>query len=441
VSTSVFAAGAAAVVAVMLLGLVLTRWRTRGVLAAPVSTRVEREPDFFDGAFSLADVTRRVREEAALAGRAAAEGRPIAHRLEDLPSRRWIEERIEERISEMRRDHVGRLATIDEQMRRLGREAEDGGPRCDALRARVDELAKLHRAERAKSRNEQDQAVERRLNAARDELRAAEDQRRAAELRRDELSVQLERLPAQTDAEIAYLREACETLVLEHDMAYEAAEHRHPDKEPMTAPAPALPPTPAMGIATINEVARREGLIAGRARGFGVGDTPYAELPSRRWIAERLGEHLAAAKALHAGEQRAIGEELAVVAEHILEADRAAQRAKALIEALSDERTEAKAADGLADHERRVQSAQRALQAAQGRRHDHELMRERLSERKRRAESEHDARIDFLQQALAAAFAEHDLAFDTAAARAVAITPSNGAGPSPFSTTDRRHNR
>src|SRR4051794_41761833 len=97
-----------------LAGVLLIRRPGRDVVRSPAPLPA-REPDFFDSAFSLAAVTRRVREEAALAGRAAAEGRPIAHRLEDLPSRRWIRERVEERMSELRRDLVATTTRLDEE--------------------------------------------------------------------------------------------------------------------------------------------------------------------------------------------------------------------------------------------------------------------------------------------------------------------------------------
>jgi hypothetical protein len=427
-------AGAAVVLAVVVAGALLARRQKPGSIPHPAKSPLVREPDFFDAAFSLPAITRRAREEAALAGRAAAEGRPIAHRLEDLPSRRWIAERIEERISELRRDQIAALAKIDEQCHRLARETADHQPARDALRARVNELAKLQRAEVAKTRHEQDLAVERRLEEARGALRGVENQLRASETRQEELAVRRDRLPAETDAEIAYLREACDTLEIEHDMAYEAAEHRHPDKEPITAPAVAAAPSAAMPLVAITEGARREGAIAGRAAAAGIGPSALDELPSRRWITERFAEHIAAVKAQGAVERRTIGEELAVIAEHIREADRAEASAQTLIASLAKLREQAGAADRVPEHDRRVQLAERTLRTAQGRRHDHELLRERLTERERRSDADHDARIEFFNEALAAAIAEHDLAFHTAATAATHVTP-NGSMPGPFRGT------
>jgi hypothetical protein len=431
VTLIVLAALAAA--ACVALFVALTRRQPRAAATAPPAPR--REPDFFDGAFSLANVARRIREEAALAGRAAAEGRPLAARLEDLPSRRWVEERIEERIAELRRDLVVALAEIEGEEHRLTREAEDGKPRVHALRARVNQLTELHRAETSKPRTDQDFGVEGRLDAARAELRLAEEHLRAAELRRDELIVRRDRLPAQTEAEIAYLRDACDTLVLEHDMAYEAAEHRHPDKEPLSGPPATPAPVAVIPLAAITEGARREGAIAGRAAVHGTGPAAVDGLASRRWITERFGEHIAAVKAQSASERRVVGEELAVIAEQIREAERAIARGAQLHATLLEARAKADAAGDLAGHEREIQLAERNLQTAQGRLHEHELLRERLAERQRRGDADYEARVEFLKEALAAAIAEHDLAFDTAARSMTASR--NGSGPAPFTPTDR----
>jgi len=428
------AAAAAAVMLVAAAGAALSR-RKRAAEPAPfIPSRPE--PDFFDGAFSLASITRRTREEAALAGRAAAEGRPIAPRLEDLPSRRWIDERIEERIGELRRDLVVALAKIDEREHRLGREAQDAKPHLDELKARVEELAALYRVEAAKPRTEQDFGIERLLSDARQGLASVELQLRESELRRDELLVQRERLPMQTEAEIAYLREACDTLKLEHDMAYEAAEHRHPDKEPLAGPPPASVPNAVVSLNAITDGARREGAIAGRAAALGTGPEGVDGLASRRWITERFGEHIAAVKAQSAAERRVVGEELAVIAEQIREADRATERGEQLVAALQAARAGADAAGQLADHEREIQLAERSLQVAQGRLHEHELLRERLAERQRRSDADHEARIEFLKEALTGAIAEHDLAFENAA-RSITRPMTNGSGPAPFATTDR----
>ena len=223
---------AAAVLVGGLVGALYTRRRARSAVPAPAA-----EPDVFDGAFSLASIARRAREEAARAGRAAAESRPIAHRLEDLPGRRWIVERIEERIGELRRDLVVHLAEIDEQAQRLRRETRDHRRQQLEMAARAKALAELQRAEAAKPRHEQDLAADGRLGEARRALEAVMRQLRESELHHDQLDVARHRLPVETDAEIAYLREACDTLVLEHDMAYEAAEHLHPDYHPIAARA------------------------------------------------------------------------------------------------------------------------------------------------------------------------------------------------------------
>src|SRR3954453_11457659 len=96
VTTTLLAPLAATVIVVA--AVIAALLRRKSDATTPAASPAPRQPDFFDGAFSLANIARRTREEAALAGRAAAEGRPIAQRPEDLPSRRWIEERIEERI-------------------------------------------------------------------------------------------------------------------------------------------------------------------------------------------------------------------------------------------------------------------------------------------------------------------------------------------------------
>src|SRR4051794_41440214 len=111
-----------------LAGVLLIRRPGRDVVRSPAPLPA-REPDFFDSAFSLAAVTRRVREEDALGGRAAAEGRPIAHRLEDLPSRRWIRERVEERMSELRRDLVATTTRLDYERHRLVPDVAELPPR------------------------------------------------------------------------------------------------------------------------------------------------------------------------------------------------------------------------------------------------------------------------------------------------------------------------
>ena len=227
---------AAAVLVGGLLGALYARRRARSAVPAPAA-----EPDVFDDAFSLASIARRAREEAARAGRAAAEGRPIAHRIEDLPGRRWIVERIEERIGELRRDLVVRSAEIDEQAQRMRRETQDHRRQQRDMAGRADALAELHRAEAAKPRHEQDLAADGRLEHARRALDGVMRQLRESESHHDQLVVARDRLPVETDAEIAYLREACDTLVLEHDMAYEAAEHLHPDKHPVAAHAEATP--------------------------------------------------------------------------------------------------------------------------------------------------------------------------------------------------------
>lgn len=425
--TTLVAAGAAAAVLGAAVIAALTR-RSRRV-ASPAPGAAPRQPDFFDGAFSLASVARRTRQEAALAGRAAAEGRPIADRLEDLPSRRWIEERIEERIAELRRDLIVGVAELDERAHGLARQVEGGRPRRDELQTRVDGLAGVHRTEIAKPRHEQDLAVERRLNEAREELRAIDAQLAESELRREELVVRRDRLPAQTEAEIAYLREACDTLQLEHDMAYEAAEHRHPDKQSVTTPPAVAPPAAVVALAAISQGARREGTLGGHAATLGTGPAAVEELPGRRWITMRFGEHIAAVKAQGAAERRVTAEEIAVVAEQIRQADRAVAKGEALLEALTRQRPQAEAAGRLADHERHVHLAERALHATEGRRHEYELLRERLTERQRGSDADRQARVEFLKQALAAAIAEHDLAFHRAR-RVIAAPAINGQSPS-----------
>ncbi len=249
-TTSLVAAAAALAVVFVVVGVSFAVRRLRKAAPTPPA-HAAREPVFSVAAFSVDAIARRTRDEAALAGRAAAEGRPIALRLEDLPSRRWIEERIEERIGELRRDLAVGLADLDARIRRLAGEAEDGASQHVELKARVDELDELDRTERAKPRSAQNLGVERRLDQAREELRAVDTQLRESQLRHDELVVQRERLPGRTEAEIAYLREACDTLQLEHDMAYEAAEHRHPDKEPLSPPRSRATPGPVVPLAAI----------------------------------------------------------------------------------------------------------------------------------------------------------------------------------------------
>ena len=300
----------------------------------------------------------------------------------------------------------------------------------------MDELDELDRTERAKPRSAQNLGVERRLDQAREELRAVDTQLRESRLRHDELVVQRERLPGRTEAEIAYLREAGDTLQLEHDMAYEAAEHRHPDKEPLSPPRSRATPGPVVPLAAITTAARHEGALAGRAASLGAGPSALEGLPSRRWISERFGEHIAAVKAESAADRRFIGEELAVVIEQVREEERAIERADALIAALRDGRKKTEAAEQSADNERLLQVAERAHRTAEGRRIERGLLRERLAERQRRSDADYDARIEFLKEALAAAIAEHDLAFDTAA-RSIVTGQRNGAGPAPLSPIDR----
>ena len=433
-TTSLIAAAATLAVAFIVVVLFAAR-RPRKAAPTPLA-HVQGEPGSSDTAFSVAAIIRRTRDEAALAGRAAAEGRPIALRLEDLPSRRWIEERIEERIGELRRDLAVGLADLDQRIRRLAGETADGAPRRAELKARVDQLADLDRGQREKPRHAQDLGVEWRLNQAREELRALDTQLRESQLRHDELVVQRERLPGRTEAEIAYLRETCDTLQLEHDMAYEAAEHRHPDKEPLSPPRSRATPGPVIPLAAITTGARHEGALAGRAASLGTGPSALDGLPSRRWISERFGEHIAAVRAESAADRRVMGEELAVIIEQIRQEKRAIERAERLIAALRDGRKQADAADQSTGHERRLQLAERTHQAAEGRLIERTQLRERLAERQRRSDADYEARIEFLKEALAAAFAEHDLAFNTAA-RSIVTGQRNGSGPAPFSPTDR----
>ena len=408
-----------AIAAASVAGLVARILHTRRDASAAVTAHGEEpmtahraEPDVLDAAFSLIHIARRARHEAALAGRAAAEGRPIAERLEDLPSRRWILERIEERIAELRRDLVVGVAEIDEQAHRLSRESQDHRRRLEEAAAHVDGLARLHGGEAAKPRSEQDLTAERRLEQARAALSAVKDQLRESELRHDQLAVGRDRLPAETDAEIAYLREAGDTLVLEHDMAYEEAEHRHPAKQPIATHPGTTPVSAVVPLGVINERAARAGTEAGRAAASRPASEP-GEPTGRRWIDQRFAEHLAALHAQAAAERRGVAEELAVIGERLREADRAATRAAQLNAALEARRTGAQR-ERVPELEREIASAERALHAAQGRRHEHELTHERLEERQRRNDAEHEARAKFLEEAREAARAEHELAFEAA---------------------------
>jgi hypothetical protein len=170
------------------------------------------------------DVRHRVRKEGARAGAAVARGVELPVAKDELPGRKWVTERFEEHMKLVETHFVRRRRDIAAELEVLGEELRDTGSELERVEALVAELEAVQHENHTRPEQQRDLRVQHRLLQAKAAWARLREQRHGHDLRREEFEERLKQIDEELRVELDHLRESCDSMVQEHDMAFLAAQ-------------------------------------------------------------------------------------------------------------------------------------------------------------------------------------------------------------------------